>query len=102
ALRANTRVFDSVARYGGEEFAVVMPATDADSAAAAGERLRAAVEGLRFSADSGESFSLTVSVGTVCSGTAGCAAEALLAKADEALYDAKRRGRNRVVNLASA
>jgi len=102
ALRANTRVFDSVARCGGEEFAVVMPATDADRAAAAGERLRAAVEGLEFRTESGAGFRLTVSIGTVCSGSAPCPAEALLAKADEALYDAKRRGRNRVVNLAFA
>jgi two-component system cell cycle response regulator len=99
ALRSNTRVFDSVARYGGEEFVVVMPATDPENAAIAGERLRAAVEALRFETANGTPCHLTVSIGTVCCGSAACSPESLLGNADQALYDAKREGRNRVVNV---
>jgi two-component system cell cycle response regulator len=102
ALRANTRVFDSVARYGGEEFVVVMPATDPDSAAQAGERLRAAVEALGFTTSTGRVCELTISVGTVCSPVGPCTAESLLESADQALYDAKRKGRNQVVNVLAA
>jgi two-component system cell cycle response regulator len=96
ALRANTRVFDSVARYGGEEFVVVMPATDREQVALAAERLRAAVEGLRFEPQTGKRCYLTVSIGTACIQPGGCTAEALLLMADQALYDAKRKGRNQV------
>ena len=101
-LRANIRVLDSVARYGGEEFAVVMPATDWDQAAIAGERLRAAVEALLFEPQTGRRRHLTVSVGTACSGAMPCTAESLLLSADQALYDAKRKGRNRVASALVA
>ncbi len=53
ALRANTRVFDSLARYGGEEFVVVMPGTGLDDAVQAAERLRAAVETTPFAWEAG-------------------------------------------------
>jgi two-component system cell cycle response regulator len=102
ALRANTRVFDSVARYGGEEFAVVMPATDRDQVAAAGERLRAAVEALRFETSSGKPCRLTVSIGTACAEPGRCTADTLLTMADQALYNAKRQGRNRVASALAA
>jgi two-component system cell cycle response regulator len=102
ALRANTRVIDSVARYGGEEFAVVMPATDREQAAQAGERLRAAVEALMFEPQSGRRCYLTVSVGAACTETEPCTPESLLLTADRALYDAKRAGRNRVAHALVA
>jgi two-component system cell cycle response regulator len=96
ALRDNTRILDSVARYGGEEFAVVMPGTDHENAALAGERLRAAVEALKFEPQTGRRCHLTVSIGTASTEAGPCTAESLLLKADRALYDAKRSGRNRV------
>jgi two-component system cell cycle response regulator len=102
ALRTCTRVFDSVARYGGEEFAVVMPATDREQVALAGERLRAAVEGLRFEPQSGRCCPITVSIGTACAEPGRCTAETLLLMADQALYDAKRNGRNRVASALAA
>lgn len=95
-LRANTRVFDSLARYGGEEFVVVMPGTGAEEAEAAAERLRSAVEKVRFEATPGTNLQLTVSVGIACSKDAANNPEGLLQTADAALYDAKRNGRNRV------
>ena len=96
SLRINTRVFDSVARYGGEEFIVVMPGTSPSEATAAAERLRLAVEEIRFTPAAGSQMQLTVSVGVACSFIATSSPEALVGAADTALYEAKRNGRNRV------
>jgi two-component system cell cycle response regulator len=96
-LRSRIRVFDSIARYGGEEFVVVMPGTGELDALSAAERLRGAVEEIRFVPETGLAHPLTVSVGIAC-----CAAgsqttpERLILAADQALYAAKRAGRNRV------
>jgi two-component system cell cycle response regulator len=95
-LRDNTRMFDSLARYGGEEFVVVMPGAGCDDAAAAAERLRAAVESMGFHALPGQRCSLTISVGVACTTDVITTPDALLRAADLALYDAKRGGRNRV------
>ena len=95
-LRNNTRVFDSLARYGGEEFVVVMPGSGADEASAAAERLRAAVECLRFEPNAGQHCRLTISVGIAWTTEETRTPEALLRAADLALYGAKRSGRNRV------
>ena len=96
ALRANTRVFDSLARYGGEEFVVVMPGTGLDDASQAAERLRVAVEETPFICDASSVIRLTVSIGIGCSPLHATTPEALLRAADVALYAAKRAGRNRV------
>ena len=96
-LRSRIRVFDSIARYGGEEFVVVMPGTGELDALSAAERLRGAVEEIRFLPEMGLAHPLTVSVGIAC-----CAAgsqttpERLILAADQALYAAKRAGRNQV------
>jgi len=95
-LRVNTRVFDSVARYGGEEFVVVMPSTNQLEAAAAAERLRLAVEELRFMATAATQLALTISIGVALSSPTMKSAETFLEAADTALYEAKRNGRNRV------
>lgn len=95
-LRKTLRAFDSLARYGGEEFVVAMPGSSADDAAAAAERLRGAVETAVFEPAHGQRHTLTVSVGVACSSDGGDTAEQLLHKADLALYEAKRLGRNRV------
>jgi two-component system, cell cycle response regulator len=96
ALRANTRVFDSLARYGGEEFVVAMPGTSTEDAMQAAERLRVAVEATPFVWPQGGQFRLTVSIGIACSGEQRPTPEALLHAADLALYEAKRAGRNRI------
>ena len=95
-LRGNTRVFDSIARYGGEEFVVVMPGTNPADAMRAAERLREAVELLPFASGNGSRHRLTVSIGVACTGGGPRPPEVLLQAADEALYAAKRQGRNRV------
>jgi two-component system cell cycle response regulator len=95
-LRVTTRVFDSLARYGGEEFVVVMPGSGVDDASQAAERIRAAVEAMQFQLDAGVSYRLTVSVGVACRDAMPVTPEALLHMADDALYTAKRGGRNRI------
>ncbi|MSP02459.1 MAG: PleD family two-component system response regulator [Acetobacteraceae bacterium] len=95
-LRASIRAFDSLARYGGEEFVVVMPGSDPDDAVAAAERLRMAVESAVFEPTPGHRHLLSVSVGVSCSSSSASTPEELLHAADLVLYEAKRRGRNRV------
>ncbi len=93
-IQASLRESDVLARYGGEEFCVILPETDLDAATLAAERLRAAVSSSPvLSLD--RSASLTVSAG-VAAMRKGDSAEALLARADQALYKAKEAGRNRV------
>jgi diguanylate cyclase (GGDEF)-like protein len=96
-LKRRIRVFDSIARYGGEEFVVVMPGTGELDALSAAERLRGAVEEIRFTPEPGLSHPLTVSVGISCCEPGGTTTpERLIQAADHALYAAKRAGRNRV------
>jgi two-component system cell cycle response regulator len=95
-LRSRTRVFDSIARYGGEEFVVVMPGTTALDALEAAEALRRGVEVLEFSPANGTRHPLTVSIGVACCGTPDMTPEQMLNAADEAMYKAKRSGRNRI------
>ena len=94
-LRHRIRVFDSIARYGGEEFAVVMPGTTEQEAIGAAERLRGAIEAMAFHPEPGVTHGMTVSIGVACSDGSNMSAEHLLKAADQALYQAKRFGRNR-------
>ncbi|OYT89832.1 MAG: diguanylate cyclase [Burkholderiales bacterium PBB6] len=91
------RTDDLVARYGGEEFCVVMPGAGPDGAIAVAERMRAAVQALAVDTGYG-AVGITVSIG-VCSLVPNHPDDlaSLLKTADEALYRAKRAGRNRVV-----
>lgn len=92
-LRENSRDVDSPARYGGEELSLILPHTDLEGAHAIAERIRTSVEGLRVpSTDGGGVLRVTASVGVTAS-TAGYK-DALIADADGALYEAKRRGKN--------
>jgi two-component system cell cycle response regulator len=99
----NLRNFDLVARYGGEEFIVVMPDTDRDAAFAVAERLRRRVgeETFPVSASVGE-ITVTVSIGVAVVDGVGDTADAILKRADDALYQAKRSGRNRTVAAGDA
>ena len=93
------RPADLAARYGGEEFVVVMPDTPIEGALELAEKLRIGVEGLGVPHKrSSAAICLTITVGVACTTTDGVlTAEALLQKADERLYRAKKSGRNRVV-----
>jgi diguanylate cyclase (GGDEF)-like protein len=91
------RLTDLPARYGGEEFAVFLPRTRLPEAAIVGERIREAVERKVFAAPS-PMLRCTVSVGIAdyLPGTEGTE-NAVIERADQSLYAAKRGGRNRVV-----
>lgn len=98
ALRmlASVRDYDSVGRYGGEEFIVVLPGCEKDSAAAFAERLRRGI-GDKSMSVSGAKIPVTISLGVATGGKGhACDATALIQEADQALYQAKRNGRNRV------
>jgi diguanylate cyclase (GGDEF)-like protein len=94
AVRGAGREGDTVSRYGGEELAVLLPDTPAEGAAAAGEKLRAAVAALAVDAG-GETLSVTVSVGAA-EMEPGLDPSRLVARADDALYRAKSLGKDRV------
>ena len=95
-LQSHVRAIDFPARYGGEEFAVLCPETEIEAALVLAERLRTAVEDSPCTLPTGETLRITVSVGaSVLSGGASSETE-LVAQADGALYEAKRKGRNRV------
>jgi diguanylate cyclase (GGDEF)-like protein len=92
---------DWLARYGGEEFLLVLPETELENAERLAERLRAHIAGKTFEWE-GETITITASFGVV-GFSAGqlpkiLQAEALLSRADEHLYRAKKKGRNRVVS----
>jgi len=96
ALRAAVRPTDTVARYGGEEFAVLLPDTPLEGSAAIAARLAASMGAQVFSVGRGERLAITVSVGVASFPLDAASAEELLIAADDALYRAKREGRNRI------
>ena len=90
-LSAHVREGDFVARYGGEEFVVVLPRTDLESAVAVAERLRRAVESAEW-----QLRPVTGSFGVACIRPDMETRQELIEAADQALYQAKKNGRNRV------
>lgn len=96
-VRSNTRHVDSIARYGGEEFIIILPETTKESAIRLAERIRAAVEVLRFQLENGQTACVTVSMGVATYPEDGLNSASLVQSADSAMYQAKRNGKNRVV-----
>ncbi|MGD1075713.1 MAG: sensor domain-containing diguanylate cyclase, partial [Thermodesulfovibrionales bacterium] len=95
-IRGTVRNTDIPARYGGEEFAAILLGTNHDGARKMAERLRRAVIEQRFSID-GKDLTVTVSIGAATSPHDAETHEQIIEKADQALYHAKRTGRNRCV-----
>jgi diguanylate cyclase (GGDEF)-like protein len=88
---------DLVARYGGDEFVLVLRGTDSRSAVAVAERIRRTVSGQAVLMDGKAVSNLSLSLGIAVFPRDGETREALVQAADQALYVAKRTGRNRVV-----
>ena len=96
------RAGDAAARYGGEEFALILRGTDAAGARRVAEMLRQSVQGRGLPQRSSPLGVVTVSVGWAVMGAhENLTPEALLARADQALYRAKEEGRNRVCGQAA-
>lgn len=91
-LRKRLRSFELVYRLGGEEFLIVLPGIELDAASDTAERLRSAVEEARPTG-----IPITISLGVSAARGAQVDYDALFKAADEALYEAKRAGRNRVI-----
>ncbi len=95
SIKSKVRTNDVVARVGGEEFAVLSPETDLAGAVTLAEKLRRALEGERVVHES-KTIAVTISAGVACFADELKNSDALVQRADERLYAAKRGGRNRV------
>ncbi|MET0091128.1 MAG: diguanylate cyclase [Candidatus Thiodiazotropha sp.] len=95
-FRKVIRTQDVLARYGGEEFAVILPETHSDGALQMGGRVCQRVSSSPYEGD-GVRITITVSIGVSSMGPGDVQVRDILRRADEALYDAKGRGRNQVV-----
>lgn len=97
-LQLGRRAGDACGRYGGEEFVLVLPGVNAETAARIGERHRSSVRSMSFLAAGGPP-QVTISVGVAAFNprSPDLSTDALLRRADEALYTAKESGRDRVV-----
>jgi two-component system cell cycle response regulator len=101
-IRKSIRNIDLACRYGGEEFVLVMPETDMAVATMVAERLRRRIATEPFVIQQGaSSLEVTISIGIAALTAPTDTAAAILKRADEALYRAKRDGRNRVVPAAA-
>ena len=97
-IKRSIRGIDLACRYGGEEFVIVMPETDVAVAAMVAERLRRRIAAEPFAIQQGAgSIPVTISIGIAALRGKDDTAATLLKRADQALYRAKRDGRNRVV-----
>ncbi len=102
-IKSYLRTSDVCARYGGEEFGLILVHTPCDDAAQAMERLRDVIEQYPFHGGKDPApLRLTVSVGVACCPEDASEPEDLVTRADDALYAAKRLGRNRVQVAALA
>jgi diguanylate cyclase (GGDEF)-like protein len=96
-MKASVRCYDSIGRYGGEEFLIVVPGCDGDSALLQAERIRQAISGEPFAVgDSSLRVSCSIGVAS-CDGPQQSDGVSLMRDADQALYVAKKSGRDQVV-----
>jgi diguanylate cyclase (GGDEF)-like protein len=96
--RAQLRDTDLIGRYGGEEFVIVLPVTGAQQAYLLAERIRIGVEALRVETDKGPaSVTLSVGIAEMIHAPQDESMENIIHRADEAMYAAKKAGRNHTV-----
>jgi len=101
-LATNVRAIDLPCRYGGEEFVTLMPDTQIADAERIADRIRRYIGGSPFRVASGSDLlTVTISIGVAVTLGESDTPEALLKRADEALYEAKAAGRNRVISHAA-
>jgi diguanylate cyclase (GGDEF)-like protein len=99
-VRGGIRVTDVAGRYGGDEFIVILPETDAAGGLRVAEKLRRDIAQLSLP-ENGQMIRSTVSIGLVTHPDDGRTAVELLRRADAAMYEAKRRGRDQIVRYHS-
>lgn len=98
-FRAYARPVDIIGRYGGEEFIIIMPECNEEHASIVAERIRSAVDSEKFDGQEGQpGGNVTISAGCITSMDLGLDAEQLIKEADNALYEAKNTGRNKVTH----
>jgi diguanylate cyclase (GGDEF)-like protein len=103
ALREVTREGEVLGRYGGEEFLLLMPNADKEAAMRGAERIRAAIAKRAFHFSDGQPLGhISISGGVAAFPEDGRSAGQLIAAADQALYEAKRRGRDCVLRFEGA
>lgn len=100
-LKEQVRSDDIASRYGGEEFVVVLPDTAKDDAVRIAGKIRAAIEAQPFALPNGHTGKVTISGGVAALVSDGKSSQEILGAADQALYLAKKEGRNRVVAFQS-
>jgi diguanylate cyclase (GGDEF)-like protein len=96
-ISESLRKVDIPVRYGGDEFAVILPSTGKKGALLVAERIKQRVEQRAFNVDGKEIF-ITLSIGIATYPDSASTKDALIEKADLALYEAKKRGRNKIVH----
>ena len=95
-LKEDLRNYDRVGRWGGEEFLLILPDTELKDAFTVAERLRSKTAAVQISLENGETFSIHISLGTACTTGQFQSLAKLIDAADQALYQAKQTGRDRV------
>ncbi|WP_172844407.1 GGDEF domain-containing protein [Tumebacillus algifaecis] len=99
-LAETCRAVDTISRNGGEEFSVILPGCALEDATQTAERIRKAVEERAFVLPDNSQINITVSVGVSLLAGTGMTTEQLIKQADDALYHAKKSGRNQVQVMA--
>jgi diguanylate cyclase (GGDEF)-like protein/PAS domain S-box-containing protein len=96
-VKESVRIYDIVGRFGGEEFLIILPDTKKDDALHLAERLRSKVkEGLWVDIDGSDAINITISLGVTCFNEGDASIDDMFKRADDALYKAKKGGRDRV------
>ncbi|MCE1191118.1 MAG: GGDEF domain-containing protein, partial [Acidovorax sp.] len=102
AIKSQLRASDAVGRLGGEEFAVLLPLTSTGEALEVAQRILDTVQALQLYDEGGRSYGITTSLGLSAYRPFDRSLRDMLDRADQALYQAKRQGRNRIGSSEAA